>query len=484
MANTDTLQREMDEYLREAHAILDRTTGELTGPDLARYNELETLIEERRTAIAQHSRQLVDIRAAARSNDYGSFSTAANGGSGSYQRSSDRGGATSDPWDTRDLESRAVFGHDRSSIGKELRERARTAIERMPHADDKVREVATRFVDREDPKTGSVVSNLVLATSSERYFDAFTQLIRSKGNMAVLPVADQEIVARAMSLTDNLGGFAVPFQLDPTIILTASGSFNQVRQIARVVQATGDVWHGVTSAGVSGSWDGEAEEVSDDSPTLDQPGIPVHKYQTFVELTHELQMDAPTLANDIATMLAEDKDSKESIAHVIGTGVGQPTGIITALTGTASVIPTAGTDTLAVSDVYNLDSALPQRFAANGSWLAHRKTYNTLRQFDNAGGNALWGQLAEGRKSELLGRPDYISEAMDATINPGQDNLLMVFGDFRNFVVVDRLGTTLSYVPHMFGPNGRPVGKAGWHAWSRSGSDSVNDAAFRALNCT
>ncbi|MGJ6126314.1 phage major capsid protein [Mycolicibacterium sp. Y3] len=483
MTNIDALQREMDEYLREAHAILDRSNGDLSPADSARYDELKPLIEERRAAIAQHSRDLANIRSATRSNDYGSFATGASGG-GSYQRSSDRVGATQDPWDTSDLESRAAFGHDRSSIGKELRERARDAIERMPHATDKVREAATQFVDRDDPAKGNAVSNLVLATSSERYCDAFVQLIRSKGNMAILPAADQEIMARAMSLTDTAGGFVVPFQLDPTIILTANGSANQVRQIARVVQATGDVWHGVSSAGISGSWDGEAEEVSDDSPTVEQPGIPVHKYQAFIELTHELQMDAPTLANDISRLIAFDKDAKESIAHVTGSGSGQPTGIITALTGGSSVVPSGTTDTLAVSDVYELDGALPQRYAANGSWLAHRRIYNKIRQLDTAGGNALWGQLGEGRKSELLGRPDYISEAMDQAVNLTQDNLVLLFGDFQNYVVVDRLGTTMSYIPHLFGSNGRPTGKAGWHAWFRGGGDSVNDGAFRLLNVT
>ncbi|WP_109557677.1 phage major capsid protein, partial [Mycobacteroides abscessus] len=96
----------------------------------------------------------------------------------------------------------------------------------------------------------------------------------------------------------------------------------------------------------------------------------------------------------------------------------------------------------------------------------------------------LWGYLNEARKSELLGRPDYISEAMDNSITALADNLVLVFGDFQNYVIADRIGTTISYIPHLFGANGRPTGQSGWHAYFRVGADSVNDGAFRVLNVT
>lgn len=387
-------------------------------------------------------------------------------------------GKYKNPWDTSTM--RMGFGDTAST---ELRSRAIDAIERMPFASDKVREAATRLVER-DGEDEAPMARRVLASTSPAYGRAFIKLIRSRGEIGVLVDDERDAYVRSMGLTDNLGGFLVPFQLDPTVILTANGSFNQVRQIARVVQVTGKEWNGITSAGVTGSWDGEGDEVSDDSPTLAQPNIPVHKLQIWVEFSHELEQDAAALADDIAKMIAFEKDVKESISHVTGSGTGQPTGIITALTGTGSVVNSITTDTFAVADVHAIDAALPQRFAFNASWLAHRAIYSKMRQFDTSGGSSLWGQLAEGRKSELLGRPDYVAEAMDGAVNAGQENYVLAYGDFQNYVVVDRVGTTLSYVPHVMGANGRPVGKAGWHAFMRGGGDSVNDGAFRLLNCT
>lgn len=381
------------------------------------------------------------------------------------------------PWDLSEVR----YAGNR---GSELRSRALDAIERMPYADDKVREVATRLVERSDPAKSGKLIDMVLGSTSPTYGEAFAKVIRSEGQMAALTTEEQGAISRAMSLTDSAGGYLVPFQLDPTVILTANGSVNQVRQIARVVTATGDTWNGVSSAGVTASWDAEAAQVSDDSPTLASPAIPVVKGQAYVQVSHEVAADAPTLANEIATMVAFEKDRLESVAFVTGSGSGEPTGIITALTGGSSVVASATTDTLAIADVYGLDAALPARFAANGSWLAHRAIYNKIRQFDTAGGNALWGQLVDGRHSELLGRPDYVAEAMDGTITALADNLVLIFGDFSNFVIADRIGTTMRFIPDTFGANGRPTGQSGWLTYWRVGSDSVNDAAFRVLNVT
>lgn len=384
-------------------------------------------------------------------------------------------GKLRDPWNTSNIR------YDGTGNRRELRERALDCVEQMPFADDKVREAVTKHVER-----GDKAVDMVLTTTSPLYGEAFTKLIRSQGQLAALSAEEQGAISRAMTLTDTAGGYLIPTQLDPNVILTANGSVNQVRQIARVVSITGDTWTGVTSAGVTASWDVEAAQVSDDSPTLASPSIPVYKGQAYVQVSHEIAADAPTLANEVASMVAFEKDRLESVAFVTGSGSGEPTGIITALVASSPtvIVNSASTDTFALADVYALDSALPARFAANASWLAHRAIYNLMRRFDTSGGAALWGYLAENRKSEILGRPDYVAEAMDGAITGSAENYSLVYGDFSNFVVVDRLGSTMRYIPDTFGANGRPTGQSGWLTYWRVGSDSVNDAAFRLLDIT
>lgn len=383
------------------------------------------------------------------------------------------------PWDLSEVRT---FGVAPQAIQAELRSRALSAVERMPFANDTVREAATNLIERSDDED-SRLAKLALATSSPEYMQAFVAQVRSFGK-ADLDGDVRAAYTRAMSLTDAAGGFLVPFQIDPTVILTANGSRNQIRQAARVVQTTGDVWRGISSAGVTGSWDAEAAEVSDDSPTFGQPEIPVYKGSVFVAASLEVAQDAQGLAGELASMIADEKDRMESEAFVTGSGTGQPTGIVTALDGTASEVAVSTAETFALADVYALDSALPARWRSNASWLAHRSIYNRIRQFDTNGGAGLWERLGNGQPPALLGRPALEAESMDSSWNAAAsgDNFIAVYGDFRNYVIADRVGTTIEYIPHLFGANRRPTGQRGWYAYFRVGADSVNDNAFRMLN--
>jgi HK97 family phage major capsid protein len=75
------------------------------------------------------------------------------------------------------------------------------------------------------------------------------------------------------------------------------------------------------------------------------------------------------------------------------------------------------------------------------------------------------------------------AEAMDGTYGSGE-NYALIGGDWYNYVIADRIGTTVEFIPHLFGANQRPTGQRGWWAYVRHGADSVNDGAFRMLNIT
>jgi HK97 family phage major capsid protein len=381
------------------------------------------------------------------------------------------------PWDTSEMR----MGLSPDQRGVEFRARALSAVEKMQGADDGIRQSATKILERYDDKSGRL-AQLALATSSPEYVRAFAKLANSQGNLGSLDPEEQRAVQRAMSLTDAAGGYLVPFQLDPTVILTSNGSFNQVRQIARTVVATGDVWNGVSAGAVQWSWDAEAAEVSDDSPTFAQPSIPIYKANGFVPISIEAFEDAANVSQEVGTLLAEGKDELESKTFVTGTGVGQPTGIVTALTGTASVVPSATADTFAAADVYALDGALPARHRARASWLANRAIYNLVRRFDTQGGANLWTQLGADVPAQLLGRPVAEAEEMDSTVTATAANHLLIFGNFQRYVIADRVGTTVEFIPHLFGANRRPTGQRGWFAYYRAGADSVQDSAFRLLD--
>jgi HK97 family phage major capsid protein len=382
------------------------------------------------------------------------------------------------PWDLSEVRT---FGQSKGQIGREMRARALSAITKMPGTSDRVRAAATDIIEKWDDGDARIARHC-LATSSPEYLRAWSKVAAGKGHM--ITPDEQRALERAMSLTDSAGGYLVPFQLDPTVIITANGSRNQIRQVARQVVATGDVWNGVSSGAVSWSWDAEGAQVSDDTTTFAQPTVPVHKAAGFVPISIEALEDEANVTQEVARLLAFGRDTLEAAAFTTGSGSGQPTGIVTALAGGSSEVAPTTAETFAAADIYKLDNALPARYRAGASWLANRAIYNLIRQFDTGGGAQMWERIGADVPPELLGRPALEAEDMDGTFDAAAtaNNYLAVYGDFSNYVIADRVGMTVEFIPHLVGANQRPTGQRGWYAYYRVGADSVNDGAFRMLN--
>lgn len=286
---------------------------------------------------------------------------------------------------------------------------------------------------------------------------------------------------RAMSLSDVAGGFLIPFQLDPSIILGSDGSVDPIRRLARQVIATGDVWNGVSSAGVTMSFDAEAAEVSDDTPVLAQPSITVRMMRGFVPISIEAWQDAANVANEVAALLADAKMQLEAQVFLEGLAASnQPVGLLTTLAA-GQKIATATADVLVLADVPKPQNALPPRHQPRAQWLANLATINAIGGFETAAGARRYPEVSDGR---LLNRPLNEASYMDtagATALAGNDSTLL-YGDFSKYVIADRAGgSALEFVPHLFGVNGRPTGQRGWFYFSRVGADSVDDNAFRLL---
>jgi HK97 family phage major capsid protein len=88
--------------------------------------------------------------------------------------------------------------------------------------------------------------------------------------------------------TGSAGGFAIPFTLDPTILLSSSGVLNPVRQVARTFTIATKEWKGVSSDGVTVAYVPEATEATDASPTLAQPTITAQQWRAFIPFSIEV----------------------------------------------------------------------------------------------------------------------------------------------------------------------------------------------------
>lgn len=392
-----------------------------------------------------------------------------------------------DPFDLSDI---------RGLNRQELRTRALDAVERVESdtlTDERREELERKLRTVNDPR--GVIPGLVLHTGSDTYRSAFAKGLAGRMDLWTAEernaVAAAEEFRAAMSLTDANGGYAVPFTLDPSLILTNDGAVSPIRQLARVETIATDSWNGLSSAGVTASWDGEVAEVSDDSPTFAQPSVTPKKAQAFVQGSIEITQDYRGLEGDVMEMLADAKGRLEAAAFINGSGSNQPQGIITALDGGSSEVDPATAETFALADVYSVAQALPPRFRGPGSrvaWIAELSTINAIRQFATANNyHGFLVDLGAGSPSQLLGYALYEDSNMDAAsaIDDGAtaDNHILVIGDWSKYLIVDRVGMAVEFIPHLFNTsNNLPDGRRGWYASWRVGADSLVDGAFRVLN--
>lgn len=390
-----------------------------------------------------------------------------------------------------------AFEAARSARPADLRGLAISAIEGVDHLTPAEAERATFIVDRTATEDHPDAARWALASANPAYLRAFASLVRNpeRGHLAWDDETRQafneaEAVKRGMtSFTGSSGGYMVPMQLDPSIIITSAGTLNDIRTISRnVTLVAGNTWKGVSSAGVSAEWKTEAAQAADATPTLAQPDIPVHLADVFVPYSFEAEQDDLQLVRELAKLAGDAKEVHEATAFTNGDGSGKPTGIVYTITavGGSEVAPTTA-ETFAVADVFKTYKALPARHMLRASWLANPVTYVTIRQLLMAedGAEGVWQDFGQGKPPSMIGRPTYHASDMDSTdgilASETATNDVLLAGDFENYVIVDRLGATVEIVAHIPGANGRPTGQRGFFYYWRVGAEAVNTDAFRLL---
>lgn len=388
------------------------------------------------------------------------------------------------PWSTPDAESSV-----------EVRSRALAAVERW-NADDTLKESATRTVERltdsDEPGSADVrgVSDHIIRYSDPTYVAAFRKYARDpEGYLADL-TPDENRTWRAarehQRATLQTSGAVLPSPLDPTVVLVNDSTVDPMRSVARVDTTMSLTKRYVVSPGSTFSFDAESAEVSDDTPTLTEVEITTRRGAGFIEASIEVAMDQPDFTSEVAKMIADAKDRLEGDKFVNGAaGSNEPIGIVTALTGEASEVDAAGED-IAADDVYGLLEALPPRFRQNAAWQLELSTLNKLARLYNPQGSE--PPLIEGDRllrriyveNSNLDPYSDIDAAATATHRP------LIIGDWRQFVVLDRVGTSVTYMPPgvLQGASGRPNGNVGWFAHWRTGSAPLTIAAFRMLKVT
>ncbi len=457
------LAAERKKLLDEASAILTTATRDLSPSETTRFDEIQSEVE----LISQ------------RVGDLGARREAADRVA---QIPSLNGNFTTPRDDTAD---RGAYG-----LGA-LRSQARETIERSHFASDEQKQVIVNLLEdeRSEPENQSLLARWAHATGSDDYSRAFAKFIRDpETGYQDFSASERQAwtrskeVARAMSDgVSTAGGYMVPTYLDATIYLTNSGSASPMPDLANVVTIATNTWHGISSAGVSASWDAENATVSDDSPAIGSVTIPTYKGAAFVAASIEVTEDS-TIGEQLPGIFADARDRLEAAAFATGAGTTEPTGIWTALqadTNQQLVSTTAAT--IGVVDLQATYKKPGVRWRSRGSWLMNPTWHHAIMNLGTAL-SASYSANLTSLPDRLLTKPVFVDDYAPALVTTTALDARAIFGDFSAYTIVRRVGQRVEYIPHLFDQaTGRPSGTRGFYSYWRSGGAPMSNSAFGEL---
>lgn len=368
-----------------------------------------------------------------------------------------------------------------SDKGVEIRDRALSAFTDTKHrgvSDDKIE----ALVERIETVPGAARHALIHGTPA--YRAGFDEFMRAQGQNMMYTPEQQDAIRASMALGNSTGGYSLPTLLDPTLIHTGAATKNPIRRIARVVTGTQNVWHGVSVGNVAVYRKAEGSAFTDGSPTFAGPSVTASLLSAYVTGSYEIFEDS-ALQSQLPGLIGEAFDYKEGTEFITGSGSSAPKGIVTALSGTAASTVTATTrgafTTASAVDVFALLNSLPSRYEDSATWVANKQTFNTIKQMSTASqGSYFWSDFSAGIGAPLLGSP--IVQASDMATAQTSGTKLIVLGDFSQYVIYDRIGTSVEFIQNVVDGSGLPTGQRGLVAHKRNGADVTDLDAFRIFN--
>ena len=459
VADLEARQAEIKTRLKEIDAEHD---GEMLGDEARnQWNDLNEELESNRKQVEELKSRFARLEELADS--------PANVESEPVARFNTRRAESRVPDDPTQLEEYRTRARSIDELSQAHRDGARKLLERFQPSHPAVsKEEAQGDIDKLIDRDEGVALRMIL-TSSPKYRKEFKTYIQSGGQ-----VVGPEM-QRAASLTTTAGGFAVPVELDTSLILTNAGVVNPVRNLARVRQTNVNTVEFINTTGVVAAFNAEATEASDNAPTIAQPTVNIEKAFAFIPMSIEIAEDWAGIQQDMAMLFADAKNQLEAQKFLTGLGHAshEPQGLIAA-GGATAVISSATTATFALADVYALSAALSPRYRQNATLVGNRSAFDKARQFNTAGTYGAWVDLAEGRPAQLTGYPvAEWSNYSSAVTTSG--STIATLGDFNYFAIVDRVGMNVEFIPHLFGGSNRyPTGQRGLYMYWRTSSQVLS----------
>lgn len=285
-----------------------------------------------------------------------------------------------------------------------------------------------------------------------------------------------DIRAAMSTTTSTEGGFTVATEFSRTL-LEAMRQMGGVRSVASNVRtATGAqmLFPTADATAEEGEIVGQNALVSGQDTTFGQASMDVYKYSSkSIALPFELLQDSMVdMESYIRNLLQLRLWRIQNRHQTLGTGAGQPRGIVTgAQVGKAGA--TGQTTTVTYDDLVSLEHSVDPIYRAACGWMMHDDTLQAIRKIKDSSGRPIFVPGYEqgnpgGAPDRLLGRTITINQNMDP-MGAGKKSIL--FGDFSKYLIRDVMDLTLF---RMTDSQYTLKGQVGFVAFMRSGGNLLD----------
>lgn len=292
------------------------------------------------------------------------------------------------------------------------------------------------------------------AASEESYAKAWVKSLREPwGNLSNV---EQAALQEGQ---DSAGGFLAPDELSSMLIQrepTPTRLAGRVMRlttskpallIPKVNYSTDDLY----TTGMRVTWTGEQPATATThrvtEPVFGQVSIPVYTAMMSIPVTADLLEDSTIdLMGYLQMKFAETIDLLRDNMILNGSGIGQPTGILTNVDGTGAVssVVSGAASELTGDGLIDLTEALPEQYDENSVLVFNKtNTGKAIRKMKDGDGRPLFnygGQdsgYAGPRSRDVNGYP-YLWSGFAP--NVAANAYPIVFGDLRGYCQVDRIG--------------------------------------------
>ncbi|QFU01267.1 Phage capsid family protein [Halomonas sp. THAF5a] len=251
----------------------------------------------------------------------------------------------------------------------------------------------------------------------------------------------QKMLQNAMSTgTGSEGGYLAPDQFSAEL-LKALKAFGGMREASRVIQTSSGVainWPTTDATSEEGEIVGENVSVTTGETSFGTLPHATYKFSSkSIALPFELLQDSEIdLEAYVRELLQERLGRITNRLFTVGTGTGQPHGIVTS-SASGKIAPTGQVDEILYDDLVDLEHSVDPAYRRSGNvgYMFHDMTLRSLKKLKDADGRPLWVPgVATSEPDTLNGYRYTINQHMDQL---GAGNKPMLFGDYAKYIIRD-----------------------------------------------